>query len=76
MNIAQALRIARERAGMSQAEVAAILQTTQQQYGRYELGLREIPVHHLVTLADLYGLTLDELIGRSSVNSHCSGCCG
>lgn len=76
MDIAQALRDARIRAGKSQAEIAEFLKTSRTNYIRYEMGQREIPVHHLFALADLYGLTLDELVGRSSVNSHCSGFCG
>lgn len=65
MNIAQGLREARKRAGKSQAEIAEFLNTPRTSYIRYEKGEREIPVHHLITLADLYGLTLDELVGRS-----------
>ena len=65
MDLAQCLRDARKRAGKSQAEIAVVLGTTQQQYAKYETGMRELPVHHLVTLADLYELTLDELVGRN-----------
>ena len=65
VELAQALRAARMRAGKSQAEIAAILGIQRTQYIRYESGEREIPVHHLFALADLYGLTLDELVGRS-----------
>ena len=64
MDLAQCLRDARKRAGKSQTEIAVVLGTTQQQYAKYETGMRELPVHHLVTLADLYELTLDELVGR------------
>lgn len=63
MKLAQNLREARKRAGKSQAEIAELLKTTQQQYAKYETGMREIPVHHLVTLAKFYGMTLDELVG-------------
>ena len=64
MKLAQSLRAARESAGKSQTEIAITLGIQRTQYIRYEKGEREIPVHHLVALADLYGLTLDELIGR------------
>ena len=64
MDLAQCLRDARKRAGKSQTEIAVVLGTTQQQYAKYETGMRELPVHHLVTLVDLYELTLDELVGR------------
>lgn len=65
MKLAQNLREARKRAGKSQAEIAVTLETTQQQYAKYETGMREIPVHHLVTLAKFYGMTLDELVGMN-----------
>lgn len=79
MEVAQALRAARVRAGMSQTAVAAYLEMTQSQYARYELGKREMPLHYLVALADLYGLTLDELVGRNvegTTRNGCGGCCG
>ena len=63
MKLTQNMREARKRAGKSQAEIAAILGTTQQLYGKYEIGHRELPIHHLVTLAKFYGMTLDELVG-------------
>ncbi|MBE6703276.1 MAG: helix-turn-helix transcriptional regulator [Ruminococcaceae bacterium] len=64
MDVAQALRAAREKIGKTQTEIANILGMTQSQYARYELGKREMPLHYLIALADLYELTLDELVGR------------
>lgn len=57
------LRKYREINGYTQGEIAHILQTRQEQYSKYELGKREIPVHHLITLAMLYGVSTDELLG-------------
>lgn len=57
------LRKYREINGYTQGEIAHILQTRQEQYSKYELGKREIPVHHLITLATLYGVSTDELLG-------------
>lgn len=51
---------------MTQAEVAELLGVKAQQYSRYELGKREIPLHHLITLADFYKTSLDYLVGRSN----------
>ena len=34
-----------------------------QQYARYETGEREIPLHHLITLALHYNVSLDYLAG-------------
>lgn len=56
----------REMQQLTQAQVGIILQIHQVQYNRYETEQREIPLHHLIALADLYGCTLDELVGRTS----------
>lgn len=58
------LRDLREDADMTQKEAGAILNTTQQQYAKYELGVQEIPVHHLITLADYYDVSTDYILGR------------
>jgi len=58
------LRDLREDRDLTQEAVGALLGTTQQQYYKYEKGIQEIPLHHAITLADLYGVTLDYLVGR------------
>lgn len=60
------LRDLREDADKTQREIGQLLATTQQQYAKYEQGIQEIPVHHLITLADYYRTSLDYLTGRSS----------
>ena len=45
------LKDLREDRDLTQTEVANLLNTTQQQYSKYENGVQEIPVHHLITLA-------------------------
>lgn len=62
------LKIIREKLGYTQAEIAHILQTRQEQYSKYELGKREIPVHHLITLSMLYNVSVDELLGLKKHN--------
>lgn len=59
------LRMLRESHEKSQGEIAALLNTTQQQYSKYEKGIQEIPVHHLITLADYYKVSVDYLLGRN-----------
>ena len=59
------LRDLREDADLTQKEAGAILNTTQQQYAKYELGVQEIPTHHLMTLADHYGVCIDYIVGRA-----------
>ncbi len=58
------LRDLREDKDMKQKEVAAILGIDQRVYSNYETGKREIPLHHLVALADFYHVTTDYLLGR------------
>ena len=59
----QRLRDLREDKDKSQKEIATVLDTSQQQYSRWESGEREIPLHHFVTLAKYYNVSLDYLAG-------------
>ncbi|MBQ9784356.1 MAG: helix-turn-helix transcriptional regulator [Clostridia bacterium] len=61
------LKDAREDAGKSQEEIAQVLGIRRQQYARYEQGIYEIPVHHLITLAKYYQVTLDYLVNLTDV---------
>ena len=57
------LRELREDNDLKQKDVADILNTTQQVYSRYENGLNEIPIHHLVTLSKFYKVSTDYILG-------------
>ena len=59
----QRLKDLREDAEKKQSEIAELLNTTQQQYSKYERGLREIPFGHVITLAKYYNVSLDYLAG-------------
>jgi len=48
---------------LSQEDVAEVLDITQQQYSRYEVGINEIPVRHIVTLCKHYRISADWLLG-------------
>ncbi len=50
---------------LTQQQVADYLHICREVYRRYEKGTRTIPVEFLIQLADLYGTTLDYLVGRS-----------
>ncbi|WP_294474086.1 helix-turn-helix transcriptional regulator [uncultured Intestinimonas sp.] len=58
------LRSLREDHDLTQAKVAALLGIDQRVYSTYETGKRDIPLPHLVTLADYYHVTTDYLLGR------------
>ena len=64
MNINK-LRDIREDNDLSQTDIAKILNTTQQQYSKYELGIRSIPIEKLDVLATFYNTSVDYLIGRT-----------
>ncbi len=55
----------RIRANLKQSQVAHILDTTQQSVARWEKGRSEPTIGQLCTLADHYGASLDELLGRT-----------
>ena len=65
----QRLRDLREDADMNQTEVAKLLFTSQTVYSRYERGVLTIPVEHLITLADYYGVSTDYILGRTNNRS-------
>ena len=48
---------------MSQAEMAKLLQCSQQTYSRYELHTTEIPLQSLIFLAEYYDTSVDYLLG-------------
>lgn len=57
------LRELREDNDLKQADIAELLGTTQQVYSRYENGINEMPVHHLVTLCKFYKVSADYVLG-------------
>ena len=57
------LRDLREDSDKNQLEIANLLNTTVQQYSRYERGERELPMHHFIALAKFYNVSLDYLAG-------------
>ncbi len=59
------LKDMREDHDLTQEAVGKLLGTTQQQYYKYEKGIQEIPVHHLITLSNYYRVTTDYLLGRT-----------
>lgn len=59
------LKELREDRDITQAEIASILHTTQQVYSRYEKGITELPLHHLVTLCKYYNVSADYILTLS-----------
>ena len=57
------IRDMREDHDLSQRELAEKLGMPQQQYYRYEKGYRDFPIDILIRLSDLYGVSVDYLLG-------------
>lgn len=54
----------RARKGLTQAEVASALGVSPVVYSRYETGSRQPSIDMLVQMADIFGVTVDYLLGR------------
>ena len=54
----------RTRKGLTQAEVASALGVSSVVYSRYETGSRQPSIDMLVQMADIFGVTVDYLLGR------------
>ncbi|WP_294797871.1 helix-turn-helix transcriptional regulator [uncultured Eubacterium sp.] len=63
MNYIQRIRDLREDKDLKQSDIANILKTTQGYYSKYELGVRELPIHHLITLCQFYDVSADYILG-------------
>ncbi|MBQ7399172.1 MAG: helix-turn-helix transcriptional regulator [Clostridia bacterium] len=56
----------REDNDLMQKTVADYLKTTQQVYSRYEKGINEIPIHHIISLARFYNVSCDYILGETN----------
>lgn len=63
MSYQQRLKDLRIEHGLSQEEVAKVLNTSQQYYGKYELGKRPLPIEHLISLCKFYHVSADWILG-------------
>lgn len=59
------IRDLREDADLTQKDVAAVLNCSQQVYSNYELGQRDIPTDILIALAKYYETTTDYILELS-----------
>ncbi|MDR1629165.1 MAG: helix-turn-helix domain-containing protein [Oscillospiraceae bacterium] len=63
-SINEMLKDLREDKDLTQRDIAKLLGTTQQYYSKYESGHKELPIRHLITLADFYKVPADLILGR------------
>ena len=59
------LRELREDHDLMQADIAAVLGTTQRVYSRYEKGINELPLYRLKQLCQFYQVSADYILGLS-----------
>lgn len=59
----EVLRELREDRDLTQSDIAKILNTTQQVYSRYEKGINEMPIRHIITLCKFYSISADYILG-------------
>ena len=64
MDFKEILKMKRKEYRLKQSELAKIIDVSAQSISKYELGEAEPALNKLIVLADYFGLTLDELVGR------------
>lgn len=62
------LKELRKQNNLSQNTISSILGLKQQQYSRYEIGLRDMPLDKLIKLADYYGTSIDYILYRDNLS--------
>ena len=63
------IRDLREDHDKTQQEIADILGTSQTMYARYERGANELPIRHLIKIAQYYNVSTDYLLGLTKEKS-------
>lgn len=66
MDYIKRIRDLREDSDKTQTEIAEHLGISQTMYARYERGANELPIRHLIKLADYYGVSTDYILGRTN----------
>ena len=62
MNIGEQLKLRRRKAGFTQEQIASRMNITRQTLSNWEVGKNVPDIHSIIVLAQLYGLSLDELL--------------
>lgn len=66
MDYVTRIRNLREDSDLTQQTIAEYLGTSQTMYARYERGANEMPIRHLIRLAEFYHVSLDYLCGLTN----------
>ncbi len=57
------IRDLREEKKLTQQQICDVLGIRQQVYSKYELGVRSLPIEHLIKLCKYYGASADWILG-------------
>jgi transcriptional regulator with XRE-family HTH domain len=68
MTAGQNIKAAREKAGISQTELAERIGTTRQQIGKYETGTQDMTVERMLRIAAALGVEPNTLIKQEESN--------
>ena len=66
MKLNEKIIYCRRKAGLSQENLAELLNVSQNTYSQYETGVIALTAEHLVKLADFYHVSVDYLLGRTT----------
>lgn len=66
MALGNRLRVLREAKGLTQREMAEMLEIQIRRYQRFEYGEVNMPLSTLIFFADFFGVTTDYLLGREN----------
>ncbi|MCL2703314.1 MAG: helix-turn-helix domain-containing protein [Defluviitaleaceae bacterium] len=56
------IRELRQDRDLTQKDIAELLNTNQRVYSRYELGIRSLPIEHLIKLCKYYNVSADYIL--------------
>lgn len=62
-NYQKVIKELREDNDKTQEQIAEILNIKQVQYWKYEAGKQKLPIKHLITLCEYYGVSADYILG-------------
>ena len=69
MTYCKRIRDLREDRDKTQTDIAKLLNTSQTMYARYERGANEMPLRHLIRLAQYYDVDMNYLCGLSNIKN-------
>ena len=61
------IRDLREDSDITQAQMAKLLNCSQQVYSNYELGQRDIPTNILIKLSEIHNVSTDYILGLTKI---------